>query len=148
MYSFILTEQPKTFNSWDNKKKQTYRPSVETSFKRFNPDFNRILEKNTDLYGIVCYFFKKDVGTDADNISKPLWDCLENVLFEDDHQIKLRIAACFPISKGINVLDFSNLTGEILGELLEAIDNYDHVVYVECGFLDNSMFKFGLENGN
>jgi len=99
---------------------------------------------NEDLYGIVYYFRKKDTGTDADNISKPIWDCLNGFLFNDDKQVKLRTSGIIDISQEFNIIDFSNLREEIVAEIAEAVDTKDHFVYIECGLLYKSMFKFKI----
>jgi hypothetical protein len=99
-----------------------------------------------DLYGIVYYFHEKKTGADADNISKPIWDCLKGILFDDDKQIKLKTAWLVDISKGdLNVIDFSAVRGEITAELVESFGTLDHFVYIEVGVLHNSMYKLNLE---
>ncbi len=93
-----------------------------------------------DLYGTIFYLFKKDFGSDADNLSKPLWDCLSGFLFVDDNQLRLRIAGCFDLSRNdFNILNLSGLSGSVVTELLDAIDEEEHIVYVECGRLEYSM---------
>lgn len=128
-------------------KKAKYKSDIEASFRRFHPTHVTLTE---DLYGTLHYFFRKDLDSDADNLSKPLWDCLEGFLFIDDKQVRIRTAGTFDLSKNdFNVLDFSGLEGEIIAELLEAFDNEDHIVYVECGIINNSMFRFTIEaDGN
>lgn len=79
-------------------------------------------------------------------MSKPVWDCLNGFLFNDDEQIKIRTAGSFDLTKGdYNVVDLSGLQGNLAVDLLDALDNEDHVVYVECGNFNPSMFKFNLE---
>lgn len=150
MYSFIFKNQPKSYNSWKNLTvigKERYKIDIQKAFSLYFPNHEKI---DYDLYGSIYYFFNKDVGSDADNLSKPLWDCLNNYLFHDDKQIKIRIVGVFDLSKtDINILDFSGLPGEIITDLLESFESENHIVYIECGLLDNSMYKFNLErNGN
>jgi len=150
MHSFILKRQPKSYNSWKGAttaKKEGYKTAIETSFKQFNPIYAKLTD---DLYGTLYYFYKKDLNSDADNLSKPLWDCLAGFLFIDDKQVKIRTAGTFDLSKNdFNILNFSGLAGEVVAELLDAFDSQEHIVYVECGLLKSSMFKFNLEaNGN
>jgi len=103
------------------------------------------------LYGIVYYFYKKNTGTDADNISKPLWDCLTGFLYSDDKQIKLRVAGCYDLSSSsqnqLTDLDVTGLPDDIRDELLEALSvgTAPYVVYVECGAFRNDMIRFNLE---
>jgi len=150
MYNFILKRQPKSYNSWRGAsaiKKQNYKSALENSFRQFYPNHSLLTH---DLYGILYYFFKKDLDHDADNLSKPLWDCLTGFLFNDDKQIRIRTAGTFDLSKNdFNILDFSGLDGKVVAELIESFDNEDHILYIECGLLDNSQFKFNIEsNGN
>ena len=151
MVSFIFRRQPKayqgskTFKS--DQSKTNYKIELERSAKEFN-DLGNPLED--DLYGVVYYFQKKETGTDADNISKPIWDCLKGILFVDDKKVRLRIAGIINTStSGIDILDVSNLRGEIATEIIDSYGVIDHFVYVECGKLTNSMFKLNLEpNGD
>lgn len=81
MFSFIIKRQPKSYNSWrgaTNAKKQGYKAAMESSFHQFYTKYT--LYSNSDLYGLIYYFYKKDLNNDADNISKPLWDCLRGFL--------------------------------------------------------------------
>ena len=146
MHSFVFKRQPKSFNSGFKSiaAKEIYKENVRASFLKYNAIETLYSE---DLYGVVYYFYKINAGTDADNISKFFWDILKGVVFNDDHQVKLRIAGHIDISKGdFNVIDFSNLKGEMTAELIQAMENNDHVVYVECGKLNNSMYKFNLSS--
>jgi len=152
MHSFILKRQPKAYQGSGTFKsklsKQNYIDALQTALTSYNVVANPY--SDTELYGIVYYFFNKNSGTDADNISKPIWDCLKGILFEDDKLIKLRTAGAFDLTKNdLSVIDFSGVKGEVVADMLDAFDNDDHIVYIECGALDFSMFKFNLEsNGN
>lgn len=150
MYNFILKRQPKSFNSWKKinfEQKSSYKEEIESSFRQFNHTHRTLKD---DLYGILYYFFTKDTNSDADNLSKPLWDCLEGFLYNDDSQVKIRTSGTFDLSKhDFNILDFSGLAGDVVTKLLDAFDNEEHIVYVECGLLNTTMFKFHLEtDGN
>src|SRR3954469_11070503 len=85
MKNFVFKQQPKayqgskTFKS--NTAKTNYTSELENAIKQFNNIDDLMTE---ELYGIVYYFHKKKTGTDADNISKPIWDCLKGILFDDD----------------------------------------------------------------
>lgn len=142
--SFIVRRQPKSYNSWQmsSTKGQAYMTSIRASFNSFNPSF---VKRSEELYGIAYYFHTKNSGTDADNISKPIWDCLTDFLFEDDRQIKLRLAGCFDLSKkDFDILDVSGVPGNVIAELVDAIANEEHILYVECGTLRDNMYKFNL----
>ncbi len=151
MKNFIFKRQPKAYQGGgtfkSNLAKTNYITELENAIKKFNNVDTLMTE---DLYGIVYYFYKRKTGTDADNISKPIWDCLKGILFDDDKKIKLRTAGLIDISKGdLNIIDFSNVRGEITAELVEAFGTIDHFAYIECGILHNSMYKFNFEiNGD
>ena len=145
MVNFVFKRQPKSHNRGFKSEiaKAIYMQEIEHSIRKFN-EATTLTE---ELYGVIYYFFKKNTGTDADNISKPMWDCLKGILFNDDKQIKLRTAGNIDISKGgIQFIDFSKIKGEIITELLEAFDTNEHIVYVECGRLKHSMYKFSWES--
>lgn len=149
MNSFVIKRQPLTFNSWKKAsatKKNNYKTLIQTAFRQFNTE--NIL--TNELYGAVYHFYNKNENIDADNLSKPLWDCLKGFLYNDDEQIKIRIAGSFDLSKNdFNILNFSGLSGDVIIELLESFDIEEHIVYVECGTLNYSNFKFNIEkNGN
>lgn len=147
MYSFILKQRPNSYNSNKGKKKINYTRAIQTAFSQINPNHSKLTD---DLYAAVYYFFKRDLRLDADNISKPVWDGLINFLYNDDKQIKIRIAGCFDISKNdFNILDISGLEGKMLSKLIEAFDTEEHIIYVECGPFNHKLFKFNIiEHGN
>ncbi len=148
MHSFILKQRPNSYNSNIKAKKTNYTLAIQNAFRKFYPIPS--INSEEELYGTIYYFYKKDLGLDADNISKPVWDGLTGFLYTDDKQIRLRIAGCFDLSKNdLTALNVSGLAGNILIELLDALEKEEHVVYIECGVFHNSLFKFNLvTNGN
>lgn len=149
MHSFILKRQPKSHNKWkrSSTKGQSYVNNIRSAFSEFYENFT---EQSGELYGIAYYFHNKITNTDADNISKPIWDSLSEFLYQDDKQVKLRIAGCFDLrKKDFEILDVSGVPGSVIAAFVEAIQNEDHIVYVECGSLNDNMYKFNLiNNGN
>ncbi len=145
MNSFILKRPPYSFNSWKKataSQKLRYKTLLENAFAQFNAENKH----ETDLYGIVYHFYTKNENIDADNLSKPVWDCLTGFLFEDDSQVKMRIAGSFDFRNNkIGLLDFSTLREDIAAELLQAFEQEEHFIYVECGKLNYNMFTFNLE---
>jgi len=99
-----------------------------------------------ELYAVIYYFFNVNLHLDTDNLSKPVWDSLNGFLFNDDLQIRIRIAGSFDLSKGdYSVIDLTGLRGDLVTDLLEAFDNEEHVVYVECGRFNPSLCRLNLE---
>lgn len=151
MYNFIATGQPPTFNSWKHKwdavKKASYKTAIAGTIFGYHPATTPLQD---DLYGVIYHFFNKDLKIDADNLSKPMWDTLNSIFYADDYQIKMRIAGSFDLKKnGLTVLDFTSLGGQLAVDILDAFDNEDHIIYVECGKMNFNQWKFNLEaNGN
>ncbi len=145
VHSFILKKQPKSHNKWKktSPKGQDYVKYVRDMFDEFHSTFT---PKTGNLYGIAYYFYKTNVGTDADNISKPIWDCLTEYLFDDDKQVKLRLAGCFDLShQDFEVLSVTGVSGDVVAELVDAIETEDHIVYIECGQLTDNLYQFNIE---
>lgn len=150
MYSFIVIARPRSYNSWGSASvinKINYKRLIEEAFSKAHPA--HVLEE-TDLYGLVYHFFKKDIGIDADNLSKPIWDCLRGILFDDDKRVKMRIAGSFDLTvDNFTILNSSGLPGEVIASLIEAVETEEHVLYVECGTFTVDMIQLNLErNGN
>jgi hypothetical protein len=143
MYNFILKSRPLSYNSCSGTKKINYKRSLQSSFVNYNPT-HELLEG--ELYATLYYFYNKDLRLDTDNLSKPIWDCLCGFLFDDDQQIKIRIAGSFDLSNGdYSMIDFSGLQGNILVDLFEAFETEANIFYVECGIFNPSMYKFNIE---
>ncbi|MFN8298325.1 MAG: RusA family crossover junction endodeoxyribonuclease [Chitinophagales bacterium] len=143
MHNFILKSRPLSYNSCRGTKKLNYKSAIEASFLSYNTTHTLLSD---DLYATIYYFFNKNLDLDTDNISKPLWDCLNGFLFNDDQQIKIRIAGSFDLTKGdYSVIDLTGLQGKLILDLLDAFENEDHIVYVECGKFKPSMYKFNIE---
>lgn len=144
MVSCIVLYQPPSQNGDEKeKKKAKYQKVLVKSLERFCRGSVPLLTDN--LYGVVYYFHRKPTGTDADNISKLLWDSLNKVLFDDDKAVKLRIAGVIP-HQDINVIDTTEMAGPVADALIEAIlEGQDHVIYIECGKLNDDLFTVNLE---
>ncbi len=141
MYNFILASQPKSYNA---RKSDAYQSRIKAAFQTAYPVHHLI---NHDLYGLVYHFYKVDIGIDADNISKLVWDSLTGVAFVDDSRVKLRMAGSFDLSStDLVMLDFSGLTKETIDSLLEAIESEDHVLYIECGEFSMNLIRLNLES--
>lgn len=143
MHNFILKSRPLSYNSCSGRKKVNYKTAIETSFASYYP-IHSIL--SGELYATIYYFFNENLHLDTDNLSKPVWDCLCGFLYDDDKQIKVRTAGSFDLATGdYTVIDFSGLQGKMIIDLLEAFENEEHVVYIECGKFNPSMYKFNIE---
>ncbi|WP_338876519.1 RusA family crossover junction endodeoxyribonuclease [Spirosoma sp. SC4-14] len=125
----------------------SYQKRLVTAFQASCPQHSPL---STDLYGLVYHFFRRDIGIDADNLSKPVWDTLKGLLFDDDSQVKMRIAGSFDLLvNDLAVLDFSGLPGGIINTLLEVLETEEHVLYAECGNFTTDTIRLNLaRNGN
>jgi len=82
MYAFISNMRPCSVRA---KTTERFKRAIKEAFKSYYPSTERV---SNDLYGVVYYFHKTHNQLDADNLSKPIWDALEGVLYEDDSIIK------------------------------------------------------------
>ncbi len=150
MYNCIVTIRPASYNSW-RKKSLTSKANYKTKLvKAFEASQEIINPLNGNLYGVVYYFHRIAQRTqypDADNLSKPIWDCLKGTIYEDDQQVKFRIVSCFDLDReDIKLLNFKKLPIDFLDELIEALENNDHILYIECGDLQYNMYQFNFSN--
>lgn len=105
------------------------------------------------LYGIVYYVAQRyhpATDADADNVSKPVWDALEGVAYDDDKLVRLRIAGVIAPSSpsGVTSLADLNLTG-VPGDVADMLTGFiaageAHILYIEIGPLHPTMFRFGF----
>jgi hypothetical protein len=79
-------------------------------------------------------------------LSKPVWDALEGVVYEDDLIIKLRHAGIVDLrGTDINLFDLSRMPDTIAADFIAMIGSKDYILYVEFGQLSQDMFLFGRE---
>ncbi len=143
MYNFILKNRPLSYNSCKGSKKINYRNVIHNAFVGYNPDYTLM---TGEIYATIYYFFNKNLDLDTDNLSKPVWDSLCNFLYNDDQQIKIRIAGSFDLSTDdYSIIDLSDLQGDLIVDLLDSFDSEDHTVYIECGNYKPSLLKFNIE---
>ncbi len=149
MYCCLLRRKPLSYKSSykrDDSKGRKYKEDVQ---RAFTDQYRKLTKLTDDLYGIVYCFYKiyhEGTDADADNISKPIWDCLTGLIYDDDKQIKLRLAGCYDLSKNqFADLNVTSLAPELLTDLLEALDEEACVIYIECGNFNSSLIRFNLE---
>jgi len=144
----IRPKQPPSINSFNRQKRTRLTSELQTAFETFQDDAAAVL--SGDLYGIIYYFHrevKKGNQVDADNISKPVWDSLKNVIYTDDAQIKLRIAGTYDLTENYyENLNVKNLSQDIRKAFNEAFVKEAHILYIECGKLEDKMYQFNLKS--
>lgn len=128
-FSFVYSGKPESYNA-DSKKKELYKKRLSSAYKR---KFSGMLI-GKELYASIYYFYKEDVGLDADNISKPAWDALNTVGYSDDKTIKIRTAVAINLCEH-DILDFDqdNIPTDVLVDLVQSIAYNIHTLYIEVG---------------
>ena len=131
-FSFVYSGKPESYNA-DSKRKQVYKKRLSSAYKR---RFSGMIAEK-ELYAAIYYFYREDVGLDADNISKPAWDALNAVGYSDDKQIKIRTAVAIDLSK-YDIVDFDqdNIPSDVLTDLVQSIADNNHTLYIEVGEID------------
>ena len=142
MISFLCKFRPRSVQA---KYAASYKKAVVNAYKAYYAKDNA--QFGADLYGIAYYFHKRPTELDADNLSKPIWDALENVLYENDRRIKLRYAGLFDIHQpgSVTVLDMNRIPLNVYDDFMKAIDSEDHLIYVEVGKISPRLYNMGVE---
>lgn len=142
-FAFVYSGRPESYNA-NNTRKNIYKKKISSTYNRF---FTGKIDDGKDLYAIVYYFFREDLNLDADNISKPMWDALNDVGYSDDNQIKIRTAVSINLCK-YDIIDFDqdNIPSEIAKDLFECLMESDHTLYIEVGTIDNYENIFNISN--
>ncbi len=122
---------------------------MEQALVEFNPGFEK---RSGSLYGVVYYFYRKETGIDADNISKPIWDCLRGITYDDDSQVAFRVAAKTLVRDSSLTVreelpDLQGLPKNVLSAFNEFVEQVEirHFVYVELGQWAKQLVKFNWE---
>ena len=95
------------------------------------------------------YFFTSDgVNVDCDNISKPIWDAVNGLVYVDDRKIVMRTASVIDVNlHPFNVIDTSSIESGVAADLMQEPASSDvKCLYIECGEFKESMIKIGEAN--
>ncbi len=91
MRAFLCKTEPVSQNNTNTEHKTRYKEQLQEAYQQYYP--GDVEQFKARLYGFVYYFFKrKPAVDDADNISKPVWDALQRLIYKNDKQIKIRYA--------------------------------------------------------
>ena len=135
---------PVSYNSDNPKKKEKYAQMIRDTFDKEYKGKVPKYRKGSELYGQVCFFTSEGTDLDADNISKPVWDALKGVVYDDDKQIVMRTSTVVYKAKH----DLISLNGECdrAADLLQVIQKKTvKCIYIECGYFKESMVEIDLE---
>lgn len=135
---------PFSYNSNDAKKKDRYVQLIRDTFdKEYNGKVPKY-QKGNELYGQVCFFTSEGTDLDADNISKPVWDALEGLVYDNDKQIVMRKSTV--IYKAKHDLIALDGNSDRAADLLQVIQRkMVKCIYIECGHFNESMVEIDLE---
>lgn len=143
MNAFLCNFIPRSVNS-SPRTKMAYYQSLRYSYAKYVGNSPLLAE---ELYGVVYYFYRGRNDLDADNLSKPIWDALNNSAYVDDKLIRLRCSGLFDLeSEDISILDLSTMPDIVLNDFIDMINNKEkHILYIELGSFDHDMLKLGWE---
>jgi Holliday junction resolvase RusA-like endonuclease len=135
---------PFSYNSVDAKKKQLYIQSIVDAFNKNYKGKVPKFKKGVELYGQVCFFTSDGTDLDADNISKPVWDALKSIAYEDDKQVVSRTSTVVytKIHDTIPISGETDIAADLFQLLLR--DNVK-CIYIECGVFSESMIEIEKE---
>ena len=145
MIGFLCPIRPRSINAKKVKSTEKYKELVRDCLKRYYP--NSPVQNDEKLYGIVYYFYKRKTDIDADNLSKPIWDALRTVLYNDDRIIKLRYAGLYDLNNAVTKLDFTKMPKAVYMDFLNYTEDTknEHLIYIELGNLNDNLYIIGGE---
>ena len=139
---------PLSYNSRDKEKKSEYREQIRSAFQRKYKGRVPIFPANEELYARVYFFTSSGVNVDCDNISKPIWDAVNALVYVDDRKIVMRTAAVIDVNiHPFSIIDTSSIESEVAADLMQGlIETEVKCLYIECNKFKESMIKIGGGN--
>lgn len=136
---------PLSYNSKDAKRKAAYCQKIRSAFLRKYSGHVPQYPASEELYARVYFFSSDGVSVDCDNISKPIWDSVNNLVYSDDRQIVMRTATVIDVKKHpYSYIDASEIDGDVAAELMQGLTDPDvKCLYIECGTFKEEMIKLG-----
>ncbi len=134
--------------SYNSKNKAGYQKRIRSAFLRKYKGVVPTFSANEELYARVYFFTSDGVNVDCDNISKPIWDAVNSLVYVDDRKIVMRIAAVIDINQHpISIIDTSSIDGAVAADLMQGLSEVDvKCLYIECSNFKESMIKIGEAN--
>lgn len=134
--------------SYNAKSKTVYQKKIRSAFLRKYKGVVPTFPANEELYARVYFFTSDGVNVDSDNISKPIWDAVNNLVYVDDRKIVMRIAAVIDVNlHPINIIDTSSIDGAVAADLMQGLSEVDvKCLYIECNIFKESMIRIGEAN--
>lgn len=139
---------PLSYNSRDKEKKTKYREQIRSAFQRKYKGTVPMFPANEELYARVYFFTSNGVNVDCDNISKPIWDAVNKLVYVDDRKIVMRTATVIDVNiHPFSIIDTSSIESEVAADLIQGLtDTEVKCLYIECNKFQESMIKIGVGN--
>lgn len=143
--AFLCAKKPRSINAGTS---DQYKGALQSAFSRYCQS----LTFSSPIYSRIYYFNRVSHRIDVDNFSKPILDALKGLAYADDAIVEFRQSGVIDLQReDISSFDLSGMPEAVLEDFIQSIQNEDHLIYVEMGGLDKSMFSFGnaeATNGN
>lgn len=141
----LKNSTPFSYNSTNTKKRDKYVQLIRDTFDKEYKGKVPKYRKGNKLYGQVYFFTSEGTDLDADNISKPVWDALEGLVYDNDKQIVMRKSSV--IYKTRHDLIALDGNSDRAADLIQVIQRKTvKCIYIECGHFNESMVKIDLED--
>lgn len=138
---------PLSYNSKNRKNRNEYKKKIRSAFSRKYKGVVPKFPAAEELYARVYFFTNCGINVDCDNISKPIWDAVKNLIYDDDCQIILRTATVIDLKIHPVNIDTSSIDGAVAADLMQELSEKDvKCLYIECGNFKESMIKIGESN--
>lgn len=134
--------------SYNSKHKAFYQNQIRSAFLRKYRGAVPTFRADEELYAKVYFFTSDGVNVDCDNISKPIWDAVNGLVYVDDRKIVMRTAAVIDVNlHPINIIDTTFIESAVAIDLIQGLTSSDvKCLYIECGKFKESMIKIGEAN--
>ena len=107
--------------SYNSKRKDVYQEKIRSAFlRKFKGNVPKF-PTGIELYAKAFFFTSDGVNVDTDNISKPIWDALNGLLYDDDRNIVLRMASVIDVERRPITIDTTNIDGDVAAELIQGL---------------------------
>ncbi len=136
---------PLSYNSKNTKNKDIYQKAIINAFQRKFRGTVPCFSSSEELYARIFFFTSDGVKVDADNISKPIWDAINGMVYLDDRMIVMRTAAVIDVkTPPFNTIDTKGIRGSTAADLIQCLTERNvKCLYIECGIFNESMIKIG-----
>ena len=134
--------------SYNSKNKGSYQNQIRSALLRKYKGEVPKFSLNEELYGRIYFFTSYGVNVDCDNISKPIWDAMNTILYNDDREIIMRTASVIDVNRHpFTIIDTSSIDSDVAAELMQLLSGANvKCLYIECGKFNESMIKLGRQS--